>query len=472
MADIRINDLPLESSPSASEFLAIDGASTRKSDIQTVVNVAAPVASQAQAEGGVENNARMTPLTTKQAIDFNSVPLSRTVTAGSGLTGGGSLSSNISLALSSSSLSSLGLANTAVQPSRQVIAGTGLSGGGSLSADVTLNLSAATQTSLGLANTAIQDGSNALLPNGGTTGQVLVKNSNTNRDTVWATVAAATAVSYSPQSLTTSQQNQVASNLGDRERLRANRTYYVRTDGNNSNDGLSNTPSGAFQTIQRAYDVSSDRIDLNGFDVTIQVADGYNTTGLAINRGLVGNNRIFLTGNTTTPGNCFLEVTNNHGVLNNINGFTVFVGGFRHSCLTAGSALWANGGNIVLNGNTLFGPSQTGDHFTATNGGVITISANYTVGNGAVNHWHAYGMGQIICQNRTVTISAPSSFTRWVGVATALVTSTGCTFVNPSNVIGDRYIVRRNGVIITEGSGATYFPGSVAGTVETGGQYI
>lgn len=213
MADIRINDLPLESSPTPSEFVAIDGVSTRKTTIQNLVNSGAPVATQAKAEAGTDNNDRMTALTTKQSIDFNSVPLSRTVSAGTGLSGGGNLFSNISLALSSPSIASLALADTSVQPSRQVIAGSGLSGGGPLSTDVTLNLSASTQTSLSLANTAIQDGNNALVPNGGTTGQVLVKNSNTNRDTGWATVSAATAVSYTAQSLNAAQQQQARSNI-------------------------------------------------------------------------------------------------------------------------------------------------------------------------------------------------------------------------------------------------------------------
>lgn len=68
MADIRINDLPLEANPTASEFLAIDGASTRKSSIQSVVNAGSPVASQAEAQAGTNNTKRMTPLTTKQSI--------------------------------------------------------------------------------------------------------------------------------------------------------------------------------------------------------------------------------------------------------------------------------------------------------------------------------------------------------------------------------------------------------------------
>lgn len=249
MADIRINDLPNEANPTSSEFVAIDGVSTRKSTIQKVVDAGAPVASQSQAESGTDNNSRMTALTVKQSIDFNSVPLNRTVTAGSGLTGGGSLSSNISLSLSSTSISSLALADSSVQPTRQVVAGTGLDGGGALSSNVTLNLSAATQTSLGLADTSIQNGSTALVPNGGTTGQVLVKNSNTNRDTAWSTIAAATAVSYAAQSLNASQQAQARANIGSEIRGYISPGFNMA---NNASDPVNDIdfPSGSLSSEQ------------------------------------------------------------------------------------------------------------------------------------------------------------------------------------------------------------------------------
>lgn len=68
MADIRINDLPSEPNPAASEVVAIDGASTRKSTIQSIVNAGSPIASQAEAEAGTDAVNRMTPLTTKQSI--------------------------------------------------------------------------------------------------------------------------------------------------------------------------------------------------------------------------------------------------------------------------------------------------------------------------------------------------------------------------------------------------------------------
>lgn len=83
-------------------------------------------------------------------------PTTRTVSAGTGLTGGGDLSDNRTLSLSAGSISSLALADTAVQPARSVSAGTGLSGGGDLTANRTLSLSAGSIASLALADTAVQ----------------------------------------------------------------------------------------------------------------------------------------------------------------------------------------------------------------------------------------------------------------------------------------------------------------------------
>ena len=112
--------------------------------------------------------------------------LTRTLTAGAGLTGGGDISASRTLdvgagtgitvnandvALSAASIASLALADTAVQPARLLTAGAGLTGGGDLSADrtfdvgagtgITVNandvaLSAASIASLALADTAVQ----------------------------------------------------------------------------------------------------------------------------------------------------------------------------------------------------------------------------------------------------------------------------------------------------------------------------
>lgn len=137
----------------------------------------------------------------------SAVQPTRKLTPGIGLTGGGDLSADRSLALSTASISSLAKADTAVQPSRAVIAGTGLSGGGDLSADRSVALSTGTLASLAKADTAIQ-------AQGGAAGQVLTKNSAADGDVDWKTVAAATAVSYAPQSLTEPQKQQARQNIG------------------------------------------------------------------------------------------------------------------------------------------------------------------------------------------------------------------------------------------------------------------
>jgi hypothetical protein len=98
-----------------------------------------------------------------------------TITAGTGLTGGGTLAANRTLALSSASIASLALADTSVQPARLVTAGTGLTGGGSLAADRTIALSTATQTSLAKADTALQPGNLATVATSGNYADLLGK---------------------------------------------------------------------------------------------------------------------------------------------------------------------------------------------------------------------------------------------------------------------------------------------------------
>ena len=66
----------------------------------------------------------------------------------------------------------------------------------------------------------------------------------------------------------------------NRERLSANRTYYVRTDGSDSNDGLTNSAAGAFLTPQKAWDTIQNTLDLAGFTVTVRLGDGTYSSSL------------------------------------------------------------------------------------------------------------------------------------------------------------------------------------------------
>lgn len=70
----------------------------------------------------------------------NTVPNTRAVNTGTGLTGGGNLTVDRQIALNAASIASLAKADTAVQPARAVNTGAGLTGGGDLSVDRSLSL--------------------------------------------------------------------------------------------------------------------------------------------------------------------------------------------------------------------------------------------------------------------------------------------------------------------------------------------
>lgn len=174
MADLRlrINELPEELNPAPIDNIAIDGPSTRRTTLQLAADAVRPYSTEAMAREGLNNASVMTPLRVSQAIETlggqrfassqqgnkadTAVQPTLTISAGAGLTGGGSLAANREIALNSASIASLALANSAVQPARQVIAGVGLTGGGSLAADRTVSLDATTLASLAKADSAVQ----------------------------------------------------------------------------------------------------------------------------------------------------------------------------------------------------------------------------------------------------------------------------------------------------------------------------
>lgn len=255
-----------------------------------------------------------------------------------------------------------------------------------------------------------------------------------------------------------------------REVLTADRTYYVRTDGSDSNTGLVDSAGGAFLTLQHAYDVVANTIDCAGNNVTIQLGAGTFTAGIDAQAPIVGNGSIRVNGDTATPSNCVLSVTNAHGILNRV-GTKIVVGGIDFRTTTAGNCIWAyKGSNIIVDGAIIMG-ACAGDHFVATEGGLIEITTNYTINGSAVNHWHAFGRGEIICQNRTITLTGTPAFSgNFAGNAFAIHFVSGNTF--SGSATGSRYLVHKNGVIDTNGGGATYLPGNSTVGAATGGQYI
>jgi hypothetical protein len=118
--------------------------------------------------------------------------------------------------------------------------------------------------------------------------------------------------------------------------LFADTTFYVRTDGNNANNGLTNTSGGAWATIQYACDYMAG-VDANGYGVTIQVGDGSYAAASAGNQCVSilyrPRNALYfkIYGNTTTPANVDID-----GVDQSPYGFLIgqnYVTNARQACI-------------------------------------------------------------------------------------------------------------------------------------------
>lgn len=261
-----------------------------------------------------------------------------------------------------------------------------------------------------------------------------------------------------------------ADKTGTREKLTADRTYYVSTTGNNSNDGL--TVGTPFLTLQKASNVIFGSLDLGGFVVTVQLADGTYTTGVTQSSPQVGAGSVVFNGNSGTPANVIINVASSN-CFAAVGGASLLVQNMEFRNTVSGYALFVSGpGSKISTGpGTRFGACVNG-HMIAQSGAEIIVGANYAiVGGGAgCTHFFSQNGGYIECVSRTVTITTTPAFAPFaIAEGTGVIVGYGNTFSGATT--GQRYLVQYNGYIHTNGGGASYFPGSVAGAVSTGGQY-
>ncbi len=287
-------------------------------------------------------------------------------------------------------------------------------------------------------------------------------------NTTWVQLAV-TATSSSGTLSGTSQL--IFSRTGDvptisvRPLLTADQTWYVSTTGSDSNDGL--TPGTPFLTIQKGVDVASS-VDAGIYSRTIQLADGTYTAGASLkaNDGLL----ISIVGNPTTPANVLISGTSTLFACSSQTG-NYRLRGMRLTT-TAGDCVQSALGAIVSLYELDFGNATSGNHMVAFNKGRISSVGNYTVSGSAIRHIWAFGNSLADFDGaRTYTFTGTPNFT----VATCVLAEAsvflgfGATFTGA--VTGRRYEGFTNSVFSGTGGSATYFPGSINGTLASGAQY-
>lgn len=262
-----------------------------------------------------------------------------------------------------------------------------------------------------------------------------------------------------------------------RTRLGAPMTLYVSPGGNDTNNGLS--PQQAFASVTAAYANLRDHYDLGGQQVTIQLADG-NYGPQSVSGAIVGP-AVRIVGNTGAPGNV---------VINNPNGFAfaaslganVVVSSFKLTA--AGSAadystlpigLYASYGAIIGVGNGMdFGACQFAQMAAASSGVIVAAAAGtaYSIDGASPIHAWAWQNGAVAIADCSITLVGTLAFSSAFAVAQSCGTMQAWGMTFHGTATGKCHLAQSNGVIQTNQGSLTYFPGSVAGTTDTGGQFF
>ena len=256
----------------------------------------------------------------------------------------------------------------------------------------------------------------------------------------------------------------LAASPGGREALSAERTYYVRTDGSDSNDGLANTSGGAFLTIQKALDTAAS-LDTVIYNVNIEV-DAGTFTGASTLKAAVGAGTIIISGAGTST---IISTTSNNGFFGADCG-SYQINNLKLQTTTSGSGLFVSGPRTNVTCTGLEFGTCAGAHIRATNGSRLRL-LTYTISGGAPIHYQAEYQAGITCVSVTVTLTGTPAFSSVFARIDklALLDVEGVTWSGAAT--GSRYLVSTNAVLNTATGSTTTLPGNSAGSTATGGQY-
>ncbi len=252
--------------------------------------------------------------------------------------------------------------------------------------------------------------------------------------------------------------------IDTRHILTADRTYYVRTDGNDSNDGHAATAQFAFATLQHAWNVVCG-LDMSTFQVTIKCGNGTYTAGLIVDHSPLGNKAVQIIGDVAAPANVILSVAGNIFLFT--AACNVYISGFKMQTTGGGHGFYlASPVAQVGVGNINFGSMAGAAHINVDLGGTITLFTNYTISGPASYHYLVAGLSRLTSGSITITLTGTPAFYIFAQATFALISLYVPTFSGAAT--GYRYCVVDNAFLNT--FAAVTLPGNAAGIIATGGQ--
>lgn len=271
--------------------------------------------------------------------------------------------------------------------------------------------------------------------------------------------------------------NYIAVSFPPRTRLGANTSFFVATTGSDSNSGL--VVGSPFLTRQFAYNALQRVLDLQGFTCTFVLANGNYTDPMVVHGPFVGmtspSNVTFL-GNPATPANVFYNVAGggNNVPFWGLEGAKFLINGVKVQATTnlilaqdpgtevqvqnieintagASSPLAAsNSGELQIVGNLIYDAVTLSGGLDALKGGLVLVPSGTTI---------------------TVTFNATPTFSSGFAASESGYLWINGTMNFSGTFIGTRYIITLNGVVNTGTGNVNFFPGTIAGTTNLGGQY-
>lgn len=258
-------------------------------------------------------------------------------------------------------------------------------------------------------------------------------------------------------------------------RLAADMTVYVSISGDDGNNGL--TPDAPMRTVQMALNKVSSSYNLGTHIVTINIAPGTYAERVRLPRYQASTGSISIVGSgidSTIVAGMSLDVDATYSITDLT--VSTYAQQINPWCLAVSS------GRVACRNCKFWLPSNVTGAYSymvwANNSGLINLGATGSSGIQIVSNATAYHM-ILASSGGRIEIYDHITMSGAVSVACACAQTLGSIFRNGTSnptisgsVTGNRYIATLNGVISVNGGGASYFPGTIAGNVSSGGQYV
>jgi hypothetical protein len=247
--------------------------------------------------------------------------------------------------------------------------------------------------------------------------------------------------------------------------------------GNDANDGTANDAAHALKQIQRAIDIAW-TYRPSQYTLTIHVADSQNYT--SVTTPMWSGPNLQIIGNQASPAGVLITASpTKHALVIGGNNIAL-IAGIKVTAPDGDPAVtqrqrvgfYVGTGAVVQLQNCETGYCE-GYHIAAY-GGDCSLYLSHRITGGCWGTVLSAAYGSTLTSFQTdFTITQPISVGAFVAAGFAMVqfNATYTHFINPGYVTGKKYQASVNAFIDSLGGGPSYFPGTLAGTVQTGGQY-